>query len=383
VIITAVETWPIKIRPDVPYLGATDIEGEYYQRPPYQCLYSKNYEALLVKIETDEGVVGWGEALTPVGPEVVAEIINSLLSVVLIGKNPLNIAALWDEMYGSMRVRGHYTGFMLDAMAACDIALWDLKGQYLGCPLYQLLGGAYRERVPAYVSGLPEATLEGKVTLAKRWQEAGFNSIKLHAGYGISADLEDIAALRRELGDEVCLMLDGHWNYTLNEARELAARLKDYGVLFLEAPLSNPEDYVSHSELRASVDLDIALGEGERNRFQYRDILEKRAADILQPDIGRVGITEFLRIVHLAEAHGVRVAPHLSTHLGVAIAASIHLSAAIPNFVMLEYQPAPFELGNQYLEKPIECRHGYFAIPEGNGLGVRPDLEKLKCVRVA
>lgn len=380
-LIKKVETWRVKVKNDIPYLGEFEAEGEYYLRPPYSCLYSKNFETLFVRIETESGAEGWGEALTPVGSSVVAEIINTLLSVILIGENALNTELLWSKMYESMRVRGHFTGFMLDAMAACDIALWDLKAKSLGCPLYQLLAGAYRTEVPCYISGLPEPTLEDRLNAALGWQQAGFGHIKIHAGYGVEEDIAFTRQLREVLGDSFGLMVDAHWGYTLNQAKALAKGLEDLGVLFLEAPLP-PEDYEAHRELRLFARIDIALGEAERNRFQFKEILNSRAADLIQPDIGRVGITEFLRIAHLAEVYGVRVAPHLSTHHGLATAASIHLSAAMPNLFMLEYQPVSLKMANQFLREPIQCERGSFIIPEGNGLGIELDLDKLAKVSV-
>src|SRR5690606_6188956 len=177
---------PVRIRRQEAYLGAMPTgatEQNYFLRLPYRALYSAYFETMFVKITTSDGVVGWGEALAPVAPEVVATIVEQLLKPVLLGRDPLAGDVLWNTMYDLMRERGHYGGFMLDAISACDIALWDLRGKLLGQPVYQLLGGAYRDTIPCYVSGLPRPTDKERVELALEWTARGFNAFKLAAGY--------------------------------------------------------------------------------------------------------------------------------------------------------------------------------------------------------
>ena len=156
--ITRVEVIPLRVKREEAYLGVLPKDADYeayFLRPPYRALYSAYFETAFVKITTAEGVVGWGEALAPVAPEVVQQVIEQLLAPALIGRDPQDGNVLWNIMYDLMRERGYYGGFMLDAISACDIALWDLRGKILGQPICQLLGGAFRERIPCYVSGLP------------------------------------------------------------------------------------------------------------------------------------------------------------------------------------------------------------------------------------
>ncbi len=372
--ITNVQCFPLKIKPKEIYLGgqADDEQDDYYYRPEYRCVYSRKMETCLVKISCDNGQVGWGEALAPVVPQVVAEIITHLFVPLLIGQSPFNSQVLNARMYDSMRDRGHTAGYHLDALAAVDIALWDLKGRILDLPVYQLLGGNFRDDIPCYVSGLPRPTLEARCELAREWQGKGFNAVKLALGYGVSEDLANVHAIRDILGPDAQIFLDAHWNYSLSEAAELAAGLQQAKVRFLEAPLL-PEDVAGHAVLRQKTAVAIALGETERSRYQFRPFIEQQAVDILQPDVGRTGITELMHIASLAETWNLKVAPHLSVGLGPCIAASIHVAAALPNFFMLEFQPPVFEVANSLLRSPLVCEQGRYRLPVNAGLGIEID----------
>ena len=369
--ISRIDCFPLKITTPQAYLGGEvkASDSDYYYRPEYRCVYSRKMETCLVKITTDSGHVGWGEALAPVVPQVIAELITQLFAPLLTGQSPFASQVLNARMYDAMRDRGHITGYHIDALAAVDIALWDLKGQILNQPVYQLLGGAFREQIPCYVSGLPEPDLPARCALALRWQQKGFNAIKLALGYGVQQDIENVRAIRDALGPQVSLFLDAHWNYSVAQAAELANALHPLGVGFLEAPLL-PEDIAGHRELRAKSPLPIALGETERTRYQFRPFIEQRAMDIVQPDVGRTGITELMHIASLAQTWNLQVAPHLSVGLGPCIAASIHVAAALPNLFMLEYQPPVFELANQLLDTPLVCEAGHYTLPQGAGLGI-------------
>jgi len=369
--ISRIDCFPLKITTPQAYLGGEvkASDSDYYYRPEYRCVYSRKMETCLVKITTDSGHVGWGEALAPVVPQVIAELITQLFAPLLTGQSPFASQVLNARMYDAMRDRGHITGYHIDALAAVDIALWDLKGQILNQPVYQLLGGAFRDQIPCYVSGLPEADLPARCALALRWQQKGFNAIKLALGYGVQQDIENVRAIRDILGPQASLFLDAHWNYSVAQAAELANALHPLGVGFLEAPLL-PEDIAGHRELRAKSPLPIALGETERTRYQFKPFIEQRAMDIVQPDVGRTGITELMHIASLAQTWNLQVAPHLSVGLGPCIAASIHVAAALPNLFMLEYQPPVFELANQLLDTPLVCEAGHYTLPQGAGLGI-------------
>ncbi len=378
--ISKVEVMPLRIKRDEAYLGslpASANPGAYFTRPPYRALYSAYFETAFVKLTTDEGLIGWGEALAPVAPETVGVIVEQLLAPVLVGRDPLDGNVLWNVMYDLMRERGYYGGFMLDAISACDTALWDLRGKILSQPVYQLLGGAYRDSVPCYVSGLPKPTAEERVELALSFVDKGYSAFKLAAGHGVKEDARSVKALRDALGDEATLLLDAHWVYDVDDAVRLGKRLEELDTGFFEAPI-NPEDVESHAQLAAAVAVPIAHGETERTRYQFRPWLMQKAADILQPDVGRAGISEVAKIATMAEAFNVKMAPHLSVGLGICIAATIHVAAAIPNLYLLEYQPPVFEIANLLLKAPLTCEAGRYVIPPGAGLGVELDESRLR-----
>ena len=378
--ISKVEALPVRIKRDEAYLGSLPTSANpqaYFLRPPYRALYSAYFETAFVKVTTDDGFIGWGEALAPVAPETVQVIVEQLLAPALVGGDPLAGNVLWNVMYDLMRERGYYGGFMLDAISACDTALWDLRGKMLSQPVYQLLGGAYRDCVPCYVSGLPKPTAAERVELALSYVDKGFNAFKLAAGHGIREDAQSVEALRVALGDDATLLLDAHWVYHLDDAVRLGKVLEELGAGFFEAPI-NPEDIASHAQLADAIAIPVAIGETERTRYQFRPWLTQKAADILQPDVGRAGISEVVKIANMAEAFNVRIAPHLSVGLGICIGATLHAAAAIPNLYLLEYQPPVFEVANMLLEAPLVCSGGSYELPRGAGLGVELDEKRLR-----
>jgi L-alanine-DL-glutamate epimerase-like enolase superfamily enzyme len=378
--IAAVEAIPLKIpapernRPDLP----PSLPGSDYHRQPHRGLvYSRHRETVFVKVTTDDGQVGWGETLASVAPEVAVQIVRSLLAPQLIGQDPLAVDAISTGLFRSMRDRGHFTGFFADAAAGCDTAVWDLRGRLLGLPVYTLLGGPYAGRLRAYASGAVGATPAERAEAARRWVERGFDAIKLHLTKGRLDTLETVEAVRGAVGPRVALMVDAHNTFDLAEAIKVGRELERLDVLFFEAPI-DPENVAGLAELAATLQVRIATGEMERSRFQYRDRLVARAVDVVQPDMGYVGLSEMRRIAGLAEAFHVPVAPHLSAGLGVCIAATAHLMASIPNFLILEYQSVSFELANRLLKQPLRCEGGELALPDGPGFGVEPDEAALR-----
>jgi L-alanine-DL-glutamate epimerase-like enolase superfamily enzyme len=275
-----------------------------------------------------------------------------------------------------MRERGYFSGFMVDAITAIDIALWDILGKSVQLPVFKLLGGAYRKELTAYVSGLPKDSVEDQVELALQWKAKGFQAIKLHLGQGIEADVAVMSRLREALGKDFRLMVDAHWQYSVPEAIRLGRRLESLNIEFLEAPTA-PEDIEGTAEIARALDMAVAIGEAKRTRYQFKDRLVTRAADIFQPDVGRVGITEMKKIANMAEAFNIPIAPHLSVGQGICIAATLQISAAIANLYIVEYQPTILEEANKLLKHPIICEQGRYLLPEGPGLGIDIDEDKL------
>jgi galactonate dehydratase len=354
-----------------------DSQGAYFFQPGWRGLYSDHTETTLVRIETDEGIVGYGEGQAPVGPEITAAVIDKLLAPFLIGRDPSDLEVLQHEMYQMMNTRGHYTGYMLHAISAVDIALWDIRGKQFGEPVSKLLGGIFRTQLPAYVSGIRGSTLEEKTATVRRFLNGGFTALKTFLGFGVDADLEQVIAFMDILKGRGQLMVDALWNYDVTTAIRLGRSLERQGVAWFEAPTA-PEDVAGHAEVARALDMPVAAGETETTSFQFLRWFEQRALDIAQPDVARCGITETKRIASLARTFHLPIAMHTGVLLGPGTAASLHVAAAIPNLLYQEFQPVMLELANSFLRWPIVCQAGAFQLPQAPGLGIEVEEEALK-----
>ena len=337
-------------------------------------------QTLLVKIHTDQGIIGWGEAHAPGAPRVHQRVITDLLRPILLGQNALNILPLWEKMYSSKRLRGYATGFYMEAIAGVDIALWDIVGKYLNTPVYQLLGGKFRNKIPTYASG-------GRPDEAAKAINSGFTAIKTGFGKGSSADdMDRIRAISKAVGTKGQVFIDSLGAFKLHEAIQIGRIFDEMGNIgwFEDALL--PEDYDKYPILAEALDTAICVGETYSNRFQFRDLLIKKGADIINPDLGRAGgITECKRIADLADSiGGVLWSAHVSSGFPPYVAASLHLMAATPNAVMIEggniaQNNTVFgSRGNILLKNPMKFEPGYAYVPEGPGLGIEFDEKKLK-----
>lgn len=380
--IIGVDVFDVRVARPEPYLGTDGTRDAptdgYSVRPPWRSLYARRYETVLVRLRSDDGHCGWGEALAPVGPGVVAEIVVALLAPQVLDSDAEAPAVLFHRLRALMRERGHLVGHQADALAAVDIAAWDLAGHVVGAPVVSLLGGAHRTYVPCYVSGLPRSHDEARALLAKEWAERGATMLKLHLGWGVEADLATVDAVRAA-APGMRLAVDGHWAYGRAEAARLGASLVEREAVFFEAPLA-PEDVSGHARLVSGLpQLAVAVGEALRNRYEFRTWLEAGALDVAQPDVARTGLTEATVISHLCSSFGVPVAPHHSVGLGPSMAAGVTLAAAIEDLLVLEHQPTTVEASRTYLgdgATPTFEPSGV-QLPDGPGLGLMIDGARL------
>ncbi len=372
--------FPLRLpRPGASHAGTAGLHGprqasagaRYHRVQPYRALYSTDIETVLVRVRADDGSEGWGESQAPVAPEAVAMLVEALAGSIVLGRDPRELDALWHDMYDGMRDRGHVTGFMLDAIAGVDQALWDLNGHLRGEPVWRLLGGPdpAPAGLPAYLSGPRGATVEERLQDARAHVAAGFRAVKLFLGRGVEEDLAEVRRFREALGPGVDILVDVQWRYDVSSAIRLGRGLEALGVGFLETP-TDPEDVAGHAEIARALVLPIAVGEAERTRWQFRALLEAGAADLLQPDVGRAGISEVRAIAALAEAFHRPVALHCGVGLGPYAAASLHVGAALPNLRWIEYQPAMHEASEEILVRPLEVAGGRLRVPDGPGLGI-------------
>jgi L-alanine-DL-glutamate epimerase-like enolase superfamily enzyme len=338
-------------------------------------------QAVLVKVTTDQDLIGWGECHAPAAPRVHQTVVSDLLTPVLLGQNALDIEPLWEKMYSTQRLRGYSDGFFTEAIAGVDIALWDILGKFTGQPLYQLLGGKYRAKIPTYV-GIGGASIAQLKDNAAQAVAQGYGAVKmsLSKGQGTS-DLNRVLEVAESIRGKGQLLVDSLGGYKLYEAVKVGRELDRAGVGWWEDPLT-PDDTESYPKLADALDTPIVAGEELCNRFQFRDMFAKKSVDIVNPDVCRAaGITEMKRIAILADAHEVMWAPHVSTGTAPYVSASIHLACATPNFLIMEggnIFAGP--LGNVLLKQPFDWTPGFATVPERPGLGVEFDEKELKKV---
>ncbi len=382
--VSSIELFPLRIPRDVPYLGPLEEDNRpnskgYIVRPGNRTVYPVVDQTLLVKAVASDGTVGWGECFGVVAPQIAKTVLEELLIPFVIGHSPHDVERIYDDLYDLQRVRGHFGGYALDAVAGLDMALWDLRGKLLGQPVWQLLGGLRHERLPVYVSGLPGGTKEERAALGKRWIDKGFSALKFAAVVADEGEIAEIEAIRREVGPAPKILADLHWRYTALEAIGLIERLCDYDLYLAEAPVA-PEDLAGQAQVARSVSTRIGLGEEWRTVHEYLPRLQARCMDVIQPEMAHTGITGFRRICELAQPFHCQVMPHATINIGIAQAASLHVAATAANFIMHEYQHTIFDRNKQYIRSTMDCRAGYFKLPDGPGLGTEPTEEVLSFV---
>ncbi len=377
-----VEAFPIRLPRELdaatgtagsPTLLAGEM-GDYRWSEVFPCLYSTKFETALLRVTTKCGVTAWGEAQAPLAPEVACEIVRLLLAPVIEGTEfegtAEEIETLWNRMYSTMRVRGQSGGFMLDAISGVDIALWDLAGKIQKKPVAELLSESPKSAIPAYISGLASA---GRAERALEFLGQGFTKFKLFFDTKTSAEfLELLDAMPR--GAETAV--DGLWRFTLEEAREFGWALDSRRAMWFEAPLA-PEEAYPHAYLAWSIQTPVAIGESYRTEREILPFFHLAAVGVLQPDLGRCGITEGRRMASLAANHSVPVVPHISIAMGPQIAAALHYAAATENCPLAEYNPQVLSVANRFLREPLRLDPPCYAMPEGPGLGIEIDAAVL------
>jgi galactonate dehydratase len=377
--IASIEIFTLQIPRTTPYLGPLEdgvrvSDRGYFIRPGNQTVYSIHDHSVLVKLTTERGLVGWGESFGVVAPEAVAVIIGDLLAPLVVGRDPHDVVAITEDIYNAMRVRGFFGGFYVDALAGVDIALWDLRGKLMGLPICKLLGARRHERIPAYVSGLPSATRTARAQLAKEWIDRGFGVVKFAAAVAHEGELAEMQAIRQAIGPGPKILVDFHWKYTAQEAIKLITALEPYDLAVAEAPVQS-EDLEGQAAVVQAVKTPVAIGEELRTVFEYRPRFVHRCMSIIQPEMAHMGVTQFWQVCQMARAFHCQVMPHATIGVGIAQAASLHVSAALSNLVMHEYQHSIFDRNLRFITGNMRCEAGYFHLPDGPGLGVEPAEE--------
>lgn len=335
---------------------------------------------LIVRLTTDEGVEGIGEASMLGHEPIVVSLLEEWVENYLVGKDPLHNEVHWTRMYQDNLGRGGR--LFSTALSGIDLALWDLKGKALGVPVYEVLGGPYLDKIRVYANGwytnpgTPEQNAEeAKAVVAKGYTAMKFDPFGQGNYLTISPEeaqlAEDrVAAVREAVGPNVDILVEVHAKFNVYTAVGLGQRLEKYRPFWFEEPTSQ-ENVSEMAQVRSKINIPIATGERLYTKFPFYELIKHEAIDILQPDICNAGgITELKKIAGIAEAQHVMMAPH-NTNAAVGTVASLHLDAAMPNFLIQEYhaefyEPHYFEV----LEGLPRQQNGYVDLPKGPGLGL-------------
>jgi len=362
--VTKLETWVLEAEGERIEFGA----GSY-----------STFKAMVVALTTDDGITGWGECIARRAPKVLDSVVRELLWPVVEGRDPRDVEGIWDECFALLRPWGHYRGFVQEAMSGIDCALWDIVAKAQGVPLYKALGGAARRSVPVYGSKVYTADVAAMVRQAKEQIAAcGHRAIKVQLGRsaardGYRGDIAVVRAIREAVGPQIEIGVDVNSAYDAATAIKVCHEIARYDLAFIEEPVF-PDDIDGYEMIRRSQPIPLAGGESEFGIFGFRELLSRRALDIVQPDVARIGgYTAAKRLGALVHAHNVRYAPHTGFSCGLAQLASLHLAASVPNLWRLEHMWIANPLRDVFVEQFPEPRDGILELPSGPGLGLTPD----------
>jgi D-galactarolactone cycloisomerase len=347
-------------------------EGQVFSRSGV-----RNYRSTtLVQVDTDEGISGLGSCSG--NGELIECIAAKILSPLLVGMDPTRIDEVWDRAY----IRGGHKefgtrGIGVVALSGIDVALWDIVGKIRGLPLYQVLGGKCRDKVPVYATALYPEKPSRVAKRARGFADQGFHGVKIKVGFDLNQDIEIVRAVRNELGRDFIVMTDANQGYTVDVGLKAAEAFAESGVFWLEEPLF-VEDIAGHAQLRERTGVRIAVGENLHMCSAFENFVVRQGVDFLQPDVARAGgITEIIKIAALAAAHQMPMSFHTWGD-AVALAASIHLSAAMTECTVMELDYTYNPLRAELLRQPLEVENGFMVPPDKPGLGIELDIDALE-----
>ncbi|MET0746899.1 MAG: mandelate racemase/muconate lactonizing enzyme family protein [Rhizobium sp.] len=367
----------------------TNVEAFYLRLPTIEARTDSSQDALLVKITTDAGIVGWGEV--DGSPAVTKAIIEAPyshtmvtgLKSLLIGENPLETSRLWAKMHRATIYYGR-SGAVIQAMAGIDIALWDIKGKALGRPIVELLGGALRDKMRVYSSNMFQFSVEDTVARAKHAVDTGHTGVKFGwepFGNDEAMDLRYVEAIRSAVGDKVDFMLDVGLAWDAKTTIRRAQLFEPYRLFWIEEPL-HPDDYAGYGKVSRACTQHIAAGEEECTVVGFERLIDEGQIDIVQIDVTRTGFTQAIQIAQYAKSRGRKVCNHNFT-TDINTAASLHFLCAIENALVMEYCVEPGEISRSLAKNPVRIEDGYAFLPSEPGLGVEPRMEIIEKFLVA
>ena len=346
-------------------------------------------EGCIVEITDESGETGWGECF---GPARLNAAVIEAFKPHLIGKDAFAIDSIWQQLHNLFLDQGQ-KGLAITALSGIDIALWDLKGKRLDEPVHRLLGGPIRTEVKAYATGtyrLDEGNpLDYVVREVEGYAAEGFHAVKIKIGFDVSSDAKLIKACRAAIGPDINLMIDANHGFDSIEAIRLGNAIAEDDIRWFEEPVT-PDDLGSYEEVRRGQPIPVAGGECDFTRWGFRDILQRRAIDIIQPDTAAAGgLSECKKIADMAAAFGIRYLPHV-WGTGIGLAAALQLLAVLPDTPpsytpkapILEFDRSEHPFRQAILQSPIEHESGVVQIPQGSGLGIEIDRAALEQFRI-
>jgi D-galactarolactone cycloisomerase len=343
----------------------------------------------LVRIETDTGLVGWGEGGQYGPAQPVAACVDKVLAPRLIGRDPTQPVQIWEDLYAFSRDFGQ-RGTYVEAISAIDIALWDIAGQSAGLPIWKMLGGRFREKITAYATGCyyPEdfrdmpKLLKALEEEASSYADSGFELLKVKIGLlSLKQDIERLKTIRTAVGPSIGLLVDANHGYNAASAIRMGRMMEPLDVWFFEEPVP-PEDRDGYRKVRAENPIPVAGGECDFTRYGFRDLIAGGCVDVVQPDLAVCGgFTAFTHVLGFANAYGVATVPHVWGS-GIAVAAALQAIATIPPFPytanpipllnqpVIEFDRKHNPLRDDLLEERFVLEDGCLAVPDRPGLGV-------------
>lgn len=337
---------------------------------------------VLVKVTTDEGIVGWGEC-SPMQPPVIVAHIEHTLKRLVIGEDPFNLERLIERMFiAPYKIAGQALAI---AISGIEIALWDIIGKALSVPVYKLLGGAYRTKIPVYASSMRRdiSPQDEARRLAELVEKFGFRAVKVRIGNRFGADedvypgrsIEVVREVRKVLGDDIAIMVDANSAFTSSRAIEIGRKLEEFGIFHFEEPCPYT-DLDANAKVAAALDVPVALGEQEWDLVRFREMMAKGACDIVQPDVIKVG--GFLRckkVAAMAEAFNIPVTLH-NTQPTIGTIATLHFAASTPMCrYPQEFNIEPHPFAHRLVKELPKVESGFISVPDAPGLGVEVNEE--------
>jgi L-rhamnonate dehydratase len=363
----------------------TDVKAIPLKLPDISTEADGTQDDLIIIVETDEGITGYGEVDT--SPYVGRSVVDSYMShgtcyglkEVVVGSDPFDYEQIWNEMWAKTYYYGR-TGPVIHVMSGIDMALWDIMGKATGKPVHKLLGGSYCTKVRPYASALMPYTHDEVKTLTEKYVSQGYSAIKFGwgpLGYNIKFDLSLIETARKSAGNDIEIMIDIGKRYRLKQAMYVAKALEQLNIYWLEEPLP-AEDYAGYKKLTESTTVRIATGEEESGRRAFARLISESHVDVIQPDISRCGgLTEAKKIAVMAADNNILLVPH-AFKTGILVAATIQFIASMPDVPFLEFSVTESAIRKELLTEPFIQKDGFIEVTQKPGLGIEINQEIIK-----